>query len=753
MHHTRQLFVYKLVLIAGIILVIAAIGLTGNAFAGTAPVAAQAEGGFEQAQTTQTPPEQPAIDHSSFPNLQGPFEVPQDVTKACLSCHSTVAADLMNTVHWTWEYTNEETGQVLGKKNVINNFCISIQSNEPRCTSCHIGYGYADKDFDFTNEENIDCLVCHDTTGEYQKFPTAAGYPTTTEQEFPAGSGIVFSPPDLAKIAQNIGKTSRQTCGSCHFYGGGGDYVKHGDLDSSLIDPPYELDVHMSADGANFTCTTCHMTENHQISGSRYGKAPGDWQGCENCHTLTPHNVDSLNSHTDKLACQACHIPAFARGGLPTKLTWDWSAAGQLNVSGQALVTTNEEGLVIYDGKKGAFTYGYDVIPDYVWYNGNVSFSLPGDVIDPTAPVMINQFLGGQDDPNAKIYPVKTFTAIQPYDSGNNTLVIPHLFGSDPAAYWKTYDWGTAITAGMEYAGLPYSGQYDFVETVMLWPTTHMVAPASEALECHQCHTTENGRIDFAALGFSAEDVTKLTHFPPGTNFVEDAPTMTLGPETCEACHQMEYDLWTESSHAPKDVACVACHQLEEEGQHPMVAFTMIKGAEVCGDCHINDYRDWETSIHSQYNVTCVTCHNPHSQQQMTIGDYEISCETCHKDTADEIQHSTHTAVGMNCNECHMNTAVDTGHTWQVRSDTCLNCHAENIHTASTIVTNGDKPDAATETGQEAAQDSQQSVGISLPIWAGLFFAIVLGFGLTILFGRQGDNGKSEVNDHADSEE
>ncbi|MFN2143815.1 MAG: tetrathionate reductase family octaheme c-type cytochrome, partial [Anaerolineales bacterium] len=637
----RNALLYKLVIALGLILIVISAGFTTNALAGVAP-----EG-------DEPPP--PSIDHSSFPALQGPFDTPQDVTKACLSCHINAASELMSTVHWTWEYTNEETGQVLGKKNLINNFCISITTNEPRCTSCHIGYGWADDTFDFTEQENVDCLVCHDTTGEYKKFPTAAGLPTAAEAEFPAGSGNIWYPPDLANVAQNIGKTSVETCGTCHFYGGGGDYVKHGDLDSSLMNASYELDVHLSADGAGFTCTTCHMTENHQISGSRYGHSTGDWQGCEECHTTTPHKLDSLNSH-QKVACQTCHIPEFARGGLPTKMTWDWSTAGKMDTGGKPLVTRNESGLVIYDGMKGSFTYDAAIVPEYVWYDGNVEYTLPGTEIDPTSIVLINDFLGDKDDPNAKIYPVKDFKAIQPYDSGNNILAVPHLFGKDDAAYWKTYDWEASIEAGMAGAGLPYSGKYDFVETQMYWPTTHMVAPASEALTCHNCHTAEGGRLDFAALGFSEAEVAKLTTFPPASNFDANAvtPSTPTEPEACKGCHSTEYELWTTSSHKDKSVGCVACHQLAEDGQHPDVAFTMEKDAELCGACHIDEYRDWETSIHSQYNVTCVTCHNPHEQTVMTIGDYVISCQTCHQDATEATTHSTHRAAGLFCNECHM---------------------------------------------------------------------------------------------------
>jgi len=74
--------------------------------------------------------------------------------------------------------------------------------------------------------------VCHDTTGTYEKFPSAAGHPVYEEPiEF---GGEIWEAPDLAYIAQYVGPTSRDNCGSCHFTGGGGDAVKHGDLDSTF---------------------------------------------------------------------------------------------------------------------------------------------------------------------------------------------------------------------------------------------------------------------------------------------------------------------------------------------------------------------------------------------------------------------------------------------------------------------------------------------------------------------------------------
>ena len=52
------------------------------------------------------------------------------------------------------------------------------------------GYGWKDGSFDFTSEESVDCLVCHDQTfdegtllGTYVKAPTTAGLPANTAEE------------------------------------------------------------------------------------------------------------------------------------------------------------------------------------------------------------------------------------------------------------------------------------------------------------------------------------------------------------------------------------------------------------------------------------------------------------------------------------------------------------------------------------------------------------------------------------------
>lgn len=476
------------------------------------PIPGEAEEAAERVGST--------ADHTQFEVLEGPFEDATEVTEACLSCHTEAAKQVQRSIHWTWRYEQPETGQALGKRNVVNNLCIGLAGNYPRCTSCHTGYGWEDADFDFNAEERVDCLVCHDTTGEYVKRPTGAGHPPYEDTEF---QGKTFEAPDLARVAQNVGETSRATCGSCHFEGGGGDAVKHGDLDSSLIDPPRRVDVHMSPQGKDFTCSTCHEFSGHIQAGSRYhieteaeGHNPHERPACRSCHGDAPHEGgvhDKLNEHSGTIACQTCHIPEIARGGLATKTRWDWSTAGRLDEQGEPVVR-KEDGRVVYHGKKGSFEWAEDYAPTYRWFNGEVAYTLLGDTIDPAGEVPLNRPLGGPDEAGSKIWPFKVIRGRQPYDADNDRLVVPKLFGSEgeDAAYWRGYDWDRAIRAGMAEARAlgqteaAYSGDYGFVDTRMYWPVNHMVAPAEESVACGECHSPGGRMAGVAGVYVPGED-------------------------------------------------------------------------------------------------------------------------------------------------------------------------------------------------------------------------------------------------------
>ncbi len=426
-----------------------------------------------------TPQPPSHTDHT--PLMPGPYDTPQAVTARCLECHPNAAQEVMQTTHWTWESPPVEVpwhdGPVtVGKKNQGNNFCIGIQGNWPKCTTCHIGYGWADANFDFNNPNNVDCLACHADMNLYAKG--RAGNPA---------DGV-----DLAAAAQSVGPSTRDNCGKCHFNGGGGNGVKHGDLDESLYFPSENLDVHMGK--LDFQCTTCHTTQNHQIKGHALSFAldVGNQVQCTDCHAERPHVDERLNSHTDSVACQACHIPTTARKD-PTKVFWDWSTAGQ----------DRPEDHFTYLKIKGSFIYERNITPEYYWWNGKVAYRyLWGDPIDPTQPTRFNPPAGDIHDPNAKIWPFKIHRSMVPYDTEYNILLQPKTVGE--GGFWVEFDWQKALKLGSEIVGIPYSGHYGFTETWFFYPQTHMVAPKDQALQCDACHGP-NGRLDWEALGYPGD--------------------------------------------------------------------------------------------------------------------------------------------------------------------------------------------------------------------------------------------------------
>ncbi|MBU1699384.1 MAG: tetrathionate reductase family octaheme c-type cytochrome [Candidatus Eisenbacteria bacterium] len=433
--------------------------------------------------------------------LEGPFSDGPSVTEACLNCHEDAARDFMKTTHWTWSSQQEladRKGPVeRGKKNAINNFCISLPGNWPRCTSCHAGYGWEDDTFDFENARNVDCLVCHDATGSYKKFPTGAGHPAYETKE---SAGTVYPAPDLTHVAQNVGMPDRRACGSCHFFGGGGNAIKHGDLDESLVEPQRTFDVHMGIDGENMSCQSCHLTENHQISGNALVVSPGGKEklDCTRCHEAEPHikNAKMLNSHCKRVACQTCHIPTFAKGA-PTKVWWDWSDAGKDLAS-----EVDAFGMPTFSKQKGSFSWDREIVPTYAWYNGEGGAYQLGDVIDPDQIVTLNWPAGSHEDSTAKIYPFKKMRGRQIYDTGHKIMITPKLFGK--TGYWTTFDWNSAAAQGMAATGLDYSGSYGWVETEMYWKINHMVVPKEDALKCNTCHGSK-GRLDWTALGYDGD--------------------------------------------------------------------------------------------------------------------------------------------------------------------------------------------------------------------------------------------------------
>jgi octaheme c-type cytochrome (tetrathionate reductase family) len=422
-------------------------------------------------------------DHSGM--MKGPFADGPSVTRACLVCHPVAGQQMLRSEHFTWlgeaarvpgKGPAHATPQRIGKRNLINNFCLSVESNWPRCTNCHAGYGWTDAGFDFGKVENVDCLICHEQTGSYRKDL----------------GGVPVAGTDLVAAAGSVAAPTRENCGLCHFAGGGGDAVKHGDLDGTLGFPREHVDVHMGKHG--LLCTDCHRTRAHQIPGQSLSVAVTGRSRvlCTDCHAQAPHANDRLNQHVAAVACPTCHIPAMAVDA-PTKMIWDWSTAGQ---------DTAVKEPHRYLKEKGSFVYQTQVPPEYAWYDGTGERYLKGDVIEAGAVVSVSKPRGSIRDASSRIWPFKIHRGKQPYDTQNQYLLVAQTYG--PGGFWSDYDWDKALRQGAQAAGLPYSGHYGFAATEMYWPLAHMIQPGERALQCADCHG-EHGRMDWLALGYEGD--------------------------------------------------------------------------------------------------------------------------------------------------------------------------------------------------------------------------------------------------------
>ena len=476
-------------------------------------------------------------------------ENPYTGTAQCLNCHGKIGDDVMTTAHWKWQGTVTGIvgleGTTHGKTDLINNFCQAVPSNEGRCTQCHIGYGWTSQNFDFTNPRNIDCLACHDQTGTYAKVAAPGGAPEPTV--------------DLQRVAKSVGMNGgvppRSTCVFCHAKAGGDDNVKHGDISSRMgyakaTDPaanPVSYlsrseDVHMGYDpvtqrGGDMKCVACHQVEkdasgnmlSHGIGGFMYHSTDeGVMKDCTDCHSASIHagtSVENIVRTHDRLACQACHIPAIARK-VATYVDWKWALAGQTTPPAECpsepkgVAANGTTMRATYSQLKGCFTWATNVRPELRYYNGKwnrIVMGVNDKGLDTSQPVDLGSPAATYLDADAKIYPFKKMTGNQPFDSVDKTVLVPHLWGTVTGAnpYWTKFDWNLSLADASAYSATltkygafqQYNGSYEFDDTVMLLKVDHEVAPKEQAYGynngCADCHF--DGQIDWTALGWTRD--------------------------------------------------------------------------------------------------------------------------------------------------------------------------------------------------------------------------------------------------------
>jgi hypothetical protein len=144
------------------------------------------------------------------------------------------------------------------------------------------------------------------------------------------------------------------------------------------------------------------------------------------------------NDHTDKVACQTCHIPEFARVN-STKMMWDWSKAGERQ-DGKP-VKKMKDGRPFYDGMKGEFRWEKNVKPEYYWYNGVMRNVLLTDKIDPAGDKL------NYPEGNRRIPTNLSFQGSHGKSLTTSSKLWSFRSSSAQKARgpWGDYDWKTAI--------------------------------------------------------------------------------------------------------------------------------------------------------------------------------------------------------------------------------------------------------------------------------------------------------------------
>lgn len=576
--------------------------------------------------------------------------------KTCAQCHRAIPQQVAETMHYTWlDAVQYVAGYEKDLTDMLSSFYglpASVTginwlgllqpadaSKPPQpdgCAQCHIGFGTLPNAPDALTQDdydNIDCLICHGL--DYTRtVANVAG-----DIKLAPVKGI-----DAVEVARNAQLPTSETCMRCHLSSGGGPNYNHGDSPTSP-----DVDVHVAA---GLECTDCHQVKAHRFGGSSTDMQAVDQAdlmlNCTNCHDGQHFGEAApINGHLERVACQTCHIPAIARDpDYPTVVQTDWTQS-QLTETG------------LYAPVKQLLN---DVTPVYRWWNSIVQTDSP-------------DASGSIDDTDAKINPWKYAESIVPVDAENRVNLPLNI-----TTFSITGDLEQAITQGSASSGIDYSGEWEAMTVQQHFSLNHQVAPANKALHCVDCHT-EQGRIDFAALGYNEERVNFLSKLAqPGA--LDEPPHQYLsrydGPSTCLSCHPEAGMQVAQSIH----YSWLGVAQNVVDGEITLIGM----GSEYCGLPASVTGINWLGLLQPQdtskppQSGGCAQCHvgfgpKPNPPDALTEEDYRnVDCLICHGSdyrrtvvkVGDKVQIVP--AEDVNIINVVQNVSLPT-------NETCLRCH------------------------------------------------------------------------------
>lgn len=428
--------------------------------------------------------------------------------KTCLTCHADKAADVFNSVHYQWQGSAAEMvngpaqqGKLTG---AVNAYCINILGNFGGCSSCHVGLGDSISSVQSQAQlENIDCLVCHQKDYKRKKD-------TTTGRFVPDTVNMTIT---MDQVLQTVHKPVRDNCLQCHAKAGGGDALKRGDMalaTGNTTDVAY--DRHMATTGADLACQSCHQFTNHRVAGRGSDLRPLDSTASISCSSSTchstktsagGHSTTAVNKHVNRLACQTCHIPVYAKNAS------DSAATEATEIHRNWTVSEWNATLGRYEP---TLTKANDLKPVYKFFNGTSWGYTTGDVAtfdSATQAYPVSRPMGSVADSatTTKLYPFKYKTADQPQTSnltGGDKLIM--LSTKD---YFATGNYDTAVQAGLVNMGLSSGAPYTTVKTDEYQLLNHQVAPKVNALQCTSCHLSgAAAQMNLQSLGYALKKPT-----------------------------------------------------------------------------------------------------------------------------------------------------------------------------------------------------------------------------------------------------
>lgn len=401
------------------------------------------------------------------------------------------------------------------------------------CAQCHPGGGVLEP-FGM----DVDCLICHQQSG-YKGGKGVGKAPAGLDSEgyvvqsngarmaelmmAGAKAGGDLEKLDLSGIPAKamegvrlrVGKPTPDNCNFCHWKSDSKRGTHYGLRDGQSTDVHY---------AAGMRCQECHLTEVHQIGKGKVVDNAGSpalrdtMATCADCHGEEPHagyDADELNMHTERIACETCHIPTTSPAtnhvnwllgmDMPKMMKlyqWMMPLAKVMGMATPEKMTEQMDEMIgCYKTKNLS-----DFTPVYTWYNRE---TICTDIPHPT---------GSIDDPQSKIAPFNVIR-VRLFDDGTTAEVVEnpdgHALGYPvPRTFVARAGGRGKRDTTLDEMRTFDNGRYSSAiirNTPQYFNMYHNIAPAQEALACNDCHTAAGGRLDFAQLGYDDDMIEELT--------------------------------------------------------------------------------------------------------------------------------------------------------------------------------------------------------------------------------------------------